>query len=107
MMTWLQTGLALLALALVFYGMWRAWSRPDPAFDLTRQYEKAMGALSNWETHASDTQAAVRIIPAGGEYGFPINEKQAKVCVHGVLCWYGHECGVCEDSEDGYVWQKP
>jgi len=64
MMTWLQTGLALLALALVFYGMWRAWSRPDPAFDLTRQYEKAMGALSNWETDAAETQPTVKITKA-------------------------------------------
>lgn len=64
MMTWLQTVLVLAGLALIFYGMWRAWSRPDPAFDLTRQYEKAMGALGNWETDAADTQPTVRVIPA-------------------------------------------
>lgn len=64
MMTWLQTALVLAGLALIFYGMWRAWSRPDPAFDLTRQYEKAMGALSGWETDAVDTQPTVRVIPA-------------------------------------------
>jgi len=64
MMTWLQTALVLAGLALVLYGMWRAWTRPDPAFDLTRQYEKAMGALSNWETEAADTQPTVRVIPA-------------------------------------------
>lgn len=33
---------------------------------------------------------------------FPQTEETAKTCVHNVKVWFGHECGDCEDSPDGY-----
>ncbi len=38
------------------------------------------------------------------EFYFPQTEETAKLCVHLVRCWYGHECGFCEESPEGYRW---
>jgi len=37
---------------------------------------------------------------------FPQTPEEARVCVHNNLVWFGHECGICDGSDKGYVWKE-
>ena len=36
---------------------------------------------------------------------FPRTPEDMKVCIHNNPVWFGHECGECDTSPDGYVWK--
>ena len=35
---------------------------------------------------------------------FPQTPEEARVCIHFVKVWFGHECGLSDDSDEGYQW---